>query len=212
MSTRNIFKVLGPLLGLMIGLFTNMDPLHPHVSYMTGVAVWMCVWWFSEAVSFAVTALVPVLMLPILGISDVKTVAQQYSDSIIFLFFGGFMLAFAIVKWNLHKRIAFKILSIMGTKASTILFGIMISTFLISNWISNTATTVMLFSAVFALIHETKLHIQKHASKFAAALLLGLAFSATIGGMATPVGTPPNMYFFKTYQHTFPEHNLNFFT
>lgn len=178
---------------------------------MAGVAVWMCTWWFSEAVSLAITALIPVLMLPVLGISDCKTVSQQYTDSIIFLFIGGFMLAFAIEKWHLHKRIALKILTIVGTKPSTILFGVMISTYLISNWISNTATTMMLFGAVFALVHETKEYIHKNSGKFAAALLLGLAFSATIGGMATPVGTPPNMYFFKAYKEAFPLANdLNF--
>jgi solute carrier family 13 (sodium-dependent dicarboxylate transporter), member 2/3/5 len=146
-----------------------------------------------------------VLVLPVLGISDCKSVAQQYTDSIIFLFIGGFMLAFAIEKWHLHKRIALKILSIVGTKPTTILFGVMISTYLISNWISNTATTMMLFGAVFALIQETKLYIKENSGKFAAALLLGLAFSATIGGLATPVGTPPNMYFFKAFKQAFPE-------
>lgn len=178
---------------------------------MAGVAVWMCVWWFTEAVSLAVTALIPVLMLPVLGLADCKSVAQQYSDSIIFLFIGGFMLAFAIEKWELHKRIALKILSIVGTKPSTILFGVMISTYLISNWISNTATTMMLFGAVFALIQETKHYIKANSMNFSAALLLGLAFAATIGGLATPVGTPPNMYFFKAYKEAFPQNtDLNF--
>jgi sodium-dependent dicarboxylate transporter 2/3/5 len=178
---------------------------------MAGITAWMCVWWFTEAVGLAVTALIPVLMLPVLGISDCKSVAQQYSDSIIFLFIGGFMLAFAIEKWHLHKRIALKILSVVGTKPSTVLFGVMISTYLISNWISNTATTMMLFGAVFALIQETKNYISKNSGKFAAALLLGLAFSATIGGLATPVGTPPNMYFFKAYKEAFPlTTDLNF--
>jgi solute carrier family 13 (sodium-dependent dicarboxylate transporter), member 2/3/5 len=179
---------------------------------MAGVAVWMCIWWFSEAVNLAITALVPVFILPILGISNAKDIAQQYSDSIIFLFIGGFMLAFAIEKWNFHKRIALKILSKVGHSPSTILLGVMLSSFLISNWISNTATTMMLFSAVFALIQETKEHITGKSKKFGAALLLGLAFSATIGGMATPVGTPPNMYFFKAFKEAFPlESNLNFF-
>ncbi len=174
---------------------------------MAGITVWMCVWWFSEAVSLAVTALIPVLLLPVLGISDAKTVSQQYTDSIIFLFIGGFMLAFAIEKWHLHKRIALKILAIVGTKPTTILLGVMVSSYLISNWISNTATTMMLFGAVFALIQETKLYIKENSGKFAAAILLGLAFSATIGGLATPVGTPPNMYFFKAFKQAFPESN-----
>lgn len=178
---------------------------------MAGITVWMCIWWFSEAVSLAVTALIPVLMLPVLGISDCKSVSQQYTDSIIFLFIGGFMLAFAIEKWQLHRRIALKVLSVVGTNPSTVLLGVMLSTYLISNWISNTATTMMLFSAVFALIHETKQYIEKNSNKFAAALLLGLAFSATIGGLATPVGTPPNMYFFKAFKQAYANNDtLNF--
>lgn len=198
-------------MALVFWFFIELDENNHQVSLMAGVAMWMVVWWFSEAVSLAVTALVPVLMLPVLGIADCKTVSQQYTDSIVFLFIGGFMLAFAIEKWHLHKRIALKILCIVGTKPSTILFGVMISTYLISNWISNTATTMMLFGAVFALVHETKEYIHKNSGKFAAALLLGLAFSATIGGLATPVGTPPNMYFFKAYKEAFPLANdLNF--
>lgn len=206
-NKRYIFQILGPLLAVLIWLFVDLDAGNPKVSLMAGVAVWMVTWWFTEAVGLAVTALVPVLMLPVLGIADCKTVSQQYSDSIIFLFIGGFMMAFAIEKWNFHKRIALKILSVVGKNAATILFGVMLSTYLISNWISNTATTMMLFGAVFALIQETKTYITKNSKKFAAALLLGLAFSATIGGLATPVGTPPNMYFFKAFKQAFPENN-----
>lgn len=210
-NKRYIFQLLGPLLALLFWFVIELDPNNHQVSLMAGVALWMCTWWFTEAVGLAVTALVPVFILPVLGISDSKSVAQQYSDSIIFLFIGGFMLAFAIEKWNFHKRIALKILSLVGKNPSTILAGVMLSTYLISNWISNTATTMMLFSAVFALIQETKEHIKKNDHRFAAALLLGLAFSATIGGMATPVGTPPNMYFFKEYHQAFPDSNdLNF--
>jgi sodium-dependent dicarboxylate transporter 2/3/5 len=210
--TRNhIFQLLGPLIAVLFWIFVDLDPANPKVTIMAGIALWMCTWWFTEAVSLAVTALVPVLMLPALGIADCKTVSQQYSDSIIFLFIGGFMMAFAIEKWNFHKRIALKILSIVGHSPSTILLGVMISTYLISNWISNTATTMMLFTAVLALINETKNYISRNFNGFASALLLGLAFSATIGGMATPVGTPPNMYFFKAYHQAYPEAtDLNF--
>lgn len=214
MSSRLLkysYQLAGPLLAALVWIFADLDPARPQVTLMAGVAVWMCVWWFTEAVGLAVTALIPVLFLPILGIADVKSVAQQYSDSIIFLFIGGFMLAFAIEKWSFHKRIALKILSLVGSSPGTILFGVMLSTYLISNWISNTATTMMLFSAVFALIQETKHHIGKNREKFASALLLGLAFSATVGGLATPVGTPPNMYFFKAYKEAYPAAtDLNF--
>lgn len=210
-NKRYIFQLFGPFLALLFWFFIELDQSNHNVSLMAGVALWMCTWWFTEAVNLAVTALIPVFILPVLGLSDCKSVAQQYSDSIIFLFIGGFMLAFAIEKWNFHKRIALKILSLVGKSPSTILMGIMISTYLISNWISNTATTMMLFSAVFALISETKEHIKSNNHRFAAALLLGLAFSATIGGMATPVGTPPNMYFFKAYHQAFPlNDDLNF--
>jgi len=210
-NKKYFFQILGPLLAVLVWLFADLDPNNKQTTLMAGITVWMCVWWFTEAVSLAVTALIPVLMLPVLGIADCKSVAQQYSDSIIFLFIGGFMLAFAIEKWQLHKRIALKILSVVGTKPATVLFGVMISTYLISNWISNTATTMMLFGAVFALIQETKHYIEKNSGKFAAALLLGLAFSATIGGLATPVGTPPNMYFFKAFKEAFPDStDLNF--
>ncbi len=215
--SKNTIKYLliasGPLAALCIWLFTNLDAANPKVTLMAGVAIWMSIWWFTEAVGLAVTALVPFLVMPILGIASTKAVAQQYTDSIIFLFIGGFMLAFAIEKWNLHKRIALKILSVVGTKPANILFGVMLSAYLISNWISNTATTMMLFGAVLALIHETDEFITGTKSKnnFAAAVLLGLAFAATIGGMATPVGTPPNMYFFKAYKEAFPTLNdLNF--
>ena len=211
MQTLTFNNILGPLLAMLFWFFIDLDKDNHQVSLMAGVAIWMVVWWFSEAVNLAVTALVPVLMLPVLGIADCKSVSQQYTDSIVFLFIGGFMLAFAIEKWQLHKRIALKILSVVGTKPATVLLGVMISTYLISNWISNTATTMMLFGAVFALVQETKEYIAKNSGKFAAALLLGLAFSATIGGMATPVGTPPNMYFFKAYKEAFPDAgDLNF--
>lgn len=210
-TKKYFFQVLGPVLALFFWLFVELDSSNHKVSLMASVAIWMCVWWFTEAVSLAVTALIPVLILPVLGIADCKTVSQQYTDSIVFLFIGGFMLAFAIEKWQLHKRIALKILSVVGTNPSTILFGVMVSTYLISNWISNTATTMMLFGAVFALVHETKEFIEKNSGKFSAALLLGLAFSATIGGMATPVGTPPNMYFFKAFKEAYPQStDLNF--
>ena len=123
------------------------------------------------------------------------------------------MIAFAIEKWDLHKRIAVKILSVVGTKPTSILLGVMLTAYLISNWISNTATCMMLFSAVLALILETEKYIDsdKQRKRFAAALLLGLAYAATIGGLATPVGTPPNMYFFKAYKEAYPAANdLNF--
>ncbi len=207
MNRQRFFQFLGPALAALLWCFTDLSPGHPQVTQMAGITVWMCTWWFSEAVGFGVTAMVPVLVMPLFGLANVTDVAHQYTDSIIFLFIGGFMLAFAIEKWNFHKRIALKILSLVGQSPNTILMGVMLSAWLISNWISNTATTMMLFSAVVALVQETSKHMRQNQHKFAAALLLGLAFSATIGGMATPVGTPPNMYFFRSYLEHYPDNN-----
>lgn len=210
-SSKIIAPLAGPLTCILFVFFISLDDKNPHISYMAGITLWMSIWWFTEAIHLAVTALIPFLFIPLLGIGEAKIVAQQYSDSIIFLFLGGFMIAFAIEKYDLHRRVALKILSIVGHNPKSVLFGIMLSTYLISNWISNTATTMMLFGAVLALITEMEKHISKNQQKFAAAMLLALAYSATIGGMATPVGTPPNMFFFKEYLKNFPDlHDLNF--
>lgn len=201
----------GPLLFGLFAFILRLDEKNPHIGYMAGITLWMATWWFTEAVHLAVTALIPFLLIPLMGIAEAKVVAQQYSDSIIFLFLGGFMLAFAIEKYDLHRRVALKILSLMGSNPKSVLFGMMLSTYLISNWISNTATTIMLFGAVLALVLELEKHIPVGHAKFASAMLLGLAYSATIGGMATPVGTPPNMFFFKEYLKNYPDlHDLNF--
>jgi sodium-dependent dicarboxylate transporter 2/3/5 len=210
-KSRLLAIAAGPLTCILFVFFIHLDEKNPLISYMAGITLWMAIWWFTEAVHLAVTAFIPFLFIPLFGIAEAKIVAQQYSDSIIFLFLGGFMLAFAIEKYDLHRRIALKVLSVVGSDPSSVLFGVMLSTYLISNWISNTATTIMLFGAVLALVIELEKHIPKNHAKFAAAMLLGLAYSATIGGMATPVGTPPNMFFFKEYLKNYPElHDLNF--
>ncbi|MDP1747663.1 MAG: SLC13 family permease, partial [Bacteroidota bacterium] len=147
------------------------------------------------------------------GIADSKTTAYQYMDPIIFLFIGGFIIAFAIERWHLHQRIALKILMNVGTSPSRILLGIMLTSYLISMWISNTATVMMLLSAVLAVIIQIEKHFKEehHSHKMASALLIGLAYSATIGGMATLVGTPTNMIFFREYTEKFPLNNdMNF--
>ncbi|MFN6038613.1 MAG: SLC13 family permease, partial [Bacteroidota bacterium] len=153
---NNKFKYLaiasGPLAALSIWLLADLQPGNPATTYMAGISIWMCIWWMTEAVNLAVTALLPILLFPLLKIAPIESVAPQYTDSIIFLFIGGFMLAFAIEKWGLHKRIALRILSAVGSNPNKILFGVMITAYLISNWISNTATTIMLLSAVISLI------------------------------------------------------------
>lgn len=213
-SAKQIKLLLGPLSAAIIFFGFDLMPGNPLVTRMAAVAVWMAVWWLTEAIHLAVTALLPIILLPILGIADSKTTAFQYMDPIIFLFIGGFIIAFAIERWNLHKRIALKILMLVGTSPSRILFGVMLTSYLISMWISNTATVMMLLSAVLAVIVQIEQHFKEehHSHKMASALLIGLAYSATIGGMATLVGTPTNMIFLREYSEKFPGNNdMNFF-
>lgn len=213
--SRNIKLILGPFAAFIIYVSFDLSPGNPMVTKMAAVAAWMAIWWLTEAVHLAVTALLPIILLPLLGIADSKTTAYQYMDPIIFLFIGGFIIAFAIERWQLHQRIALKILMHVGTSPSRILFGIMLTSYLISMWISNTATVMMLISAVLAIIVQIEKHFKEehHSHKMSSALLIGLAYSATIGGMATLVGTPTNMIFLREYTEKFPLNNdVNFFS
>lgn len=158
------------------------------------VASWMIIWWITEVVSISVTALLPLVLIPLLDISDIKTVAANYAHPIVFLFFGGFVIALALQKVNLHRRIALTILKITGTSANGVILGFMLSTALMSMWISNTASTVVMLpiaSSVIDLLIKEGESTRGHRN-FALAIMLGIAFSANIGGIATLVGTPPN--------------------
>ena len=206
LSTPRIKTAAGPIAALLVMLFADLDPGNPMVTRMAAVAVWMAIWWLTEAVHLAVTSLVPFIMLPLLGIAPAQEVSAEYMDQVIFLFIGGFLISFAIERWELHQRIALRILTLSGTRPGSILAGIMITSFLISMWISNTATVMMLLSAVLAIVHMTgKNEFAKSNSGFHKAILIGLAYSATIGGMSTLVGTPPNMVFVRTFSEAYPD-------
>ncbi len=212
--SKKVKIILGPLLFAIIYFGFDLVQGSPLVTKMAAVTVWMAYWWLTEAVHLAVTALLPMILMPVLGIADSKTTAFQYMDPIIFLFIGGFIIAFAIERWKLHQRIALKILMLVGTSPSRILLGVMLTSYLISMWISNTATVMMLLSAVLAVIVQIEKHFKEehHSHKMASALMIGLAYSATIGGMATLVGTPTNMIFLREYNERFPDANdMNFF-
>ena len=212
---HRIHILLGPLCAwLSVQLFYSFSELDVKAVFMIGVAVWMAWWWMTEVVPVAITAMLPMILLPVFGIASAKETGTKYMDSILFLYIGGFILAFALEKWNLHKRVAFKILSVAGTKPSRILMGVMFTSFFISMWISNTATVMMLLAAVLALISEMDNHYNdpKFKRNLAAALLIGLAYAASIGGMATLVGTPTNMIFYREYTNNFPEaKDMDFF-
>lgn len=205
---KNVISLLklasGPLAAVLLLLLVDLVPGKPEVTRMAAVTIWVALWWLTEAVHIAVTAFVPLIFMPLWGIADVKLVAAQYMDQVIFLFIGGFLLAFGIERWDLHRRLSLKILLTLGSSPARLLLGIMSCAFFLSMWVSNTATVMMLLSAVMSLVGQTERHAPNTAKPLATALLLGLAYSASIGGMATLVGTPTNMIFAGYYRQNYP--------
>src|SRR5210317_1414667 len=197
----------GPLVGLLIFFVFDLNPDRPETTATLAVALWMAIWWISESVPLAVTALLPVALFPLMGIMDGKMVSSTYFNHVIFLFIGGFLIALAMQKWNLHKRIALKILLFTGTKPARILLGFMLATAFLSMWISNTATTMMMVPiliSVISQIEDQTIEGGKVKNSYSIGLLLGVAYSASIGGMMTLVGTPPNLSFTRIFQIMFP--------
>lgn len=191
-------KIIGLLLGPLVFLIVLNLPFElvsEKGDAVIAIAAWMVIWWITEAVSISVTALLPLLLFPLLKIMSVGDVGANYGSPIIFLFFGGFVLALALEKVNLHKRIALNIIRITGTTPNKVVLGFMIATASLSMWISNTATTVVMLpiamSVISLLINDAD-GFTKDDKNFALSVMLGIAFSANAGGIATVIGTPPN--------------------
>ena len=195
---------LAPLAALVFALVADISPGHPHVTRMAAVAMLMAVWWMTEAIPLAATALLPLVLFPLLGIMPAKAVAPQYLNDTIFLFVGAFVVALSIQRWNLHRRIALGVLRVVGSTPARLLLGFMVATALLSMWISNTATAMMMVPiamAVLARMQET--HGEAATRRLAVGLLIGIAWGASIGGMATLIGTPPNLSFARILKTTF---------
>lgn len=172
---------------------------------MAAVALLMAIWWISEAIPLAATALVPVALFPLLGIMPGKTTAGLYFNHIIFLFIGGFIVALAMERWNLHKRIALKLILLIGLSPRRLVLGFMAATAFLSMWISNTATTMMMVPIILAIVLKLEESAdEKEVHRLTLALFLGTAYAASIGGMATLIGTPPNLSFARIYSIYFP--------
>jgi len=197
LSFKLIGLFLGPILFGIVLSFQHSGYLDPLAFRVLGVALWMIIWWMSEAAPMAVTALLPIILFPVLGIFSLKEATTPYASPIIFLFMGGFLIALGLEEHGLHKRIALRLIKITGTSSNGIILGFMIATAFLSMWISNTATTIMMLPIALSVINLVK-HDSLDAkgfNHFAIALMLGIAYAANIGGVATIIGTPPNVVF-----------------
>jgi sodium-dependent dicarboxylate transporter 2/3/5 len=192
--SRKLGLALGPIIFL---IFVNLpfELVSEKGDPVIAVALWMLFWWITEAVSISVTALLPLLLFPLLKILPIAEVGANYGSPIVFLFFGGFVMALALEKVNLHKRIALNIIRLTGTTPNKVVLGFMIATAALSMWISNTASTVVMLPIALSVINlliNDEDGFTKNDQNFALSVMLGIAFSANAGGIATVIGTPPN--------------------
>jgi sodium-dependent dicarboxylate transporter 2/3/5 len=198
MGTKIIAGILGPLLFALVLIFFHPEGLSSQANAVLACTIWVAVWWIFEVTDIAVTALLPIILFPLTGALAISETTAAYGHKYIFLYMGGFILAITIEKWNLHKRIALSIINILGAGISRIILGFMLDTAFMSMWISNTATAVMMLPIGLAIIKQLKDHPDTPEDEnelFGKALMLSIAYSASIGGMATLFGTPPNLVF-----------------
>lgn len=201
-SARQIGFFLGPVFFMLLLIVLPEGLISPGASKVLALAAWIITWWVTEAAPIPVTALIPLVAFPLLGVMTIKDASAQYANPIIFLFMGGFMIALALEKHRLHERIALNLIRVTGTSGNGIILGFMISTGFISMWISNTATAMMMLPIALSVIRllnnggDLKPHeLPKPERNFALGLLLMVGYAATLGGLATIIGTPPNVVF-----------------
>jgi len=203
---QTIGLVAGPVVALAILLAFDLDPDNPLVTRTAAVAALMAIWWMTEAIPIPATALLPVALFPLMGVMKGGDTAGAYFNSIIFLFIGGFIMALAMQKWRLHRRIALRIILALGTGRRRLILGFMVATAFLSMWISNTAATMMMVPIALAIISRLKEEDSPAAlGRFPVGLLIGIAYAASIGGLATLIGTPPNQALAQIFHIYFPE-------
>ncbi len=206
MKTKQIGLFLGPALFIIIRYFLELDGLSDQGNAVLASTVWVAIWWITEAIPIAATSLLPIILFPLSGGLPLDDTTSSFGHRYIFLYIGGFILALAIEKWNLHKRIALNIIKLIGTDVRKIILGFMIATAFLSMWISNTATAVMMLPIGIAIIKQMKDLKSTPEDEnliFGKALMLSIAFSASIGGVATLIGTPPNLVFAGVVQEIY---------
>ncbi|GIN19881.1 MAG TPA: SLC13/DASS family transporter [Bacillus bacterium] len=207
---QKIGLILGPLLFILTQLFFAPEGLSAEGKSVLAVTLWVATWWVTEAIPIPAASLLPIILLPMTGAMDGSDVTASYGDPIIFLFLGGFFIAIAMEKWNLHKRIALTIISLIGTNVQRIVLGFMIATGFLSMWVSNTAAVMMMIPIGTAIVYQAAAAM-KGTSKtdpddyrnFEKGVILAIGYAGTIGGLGTLIGTPPNIILAATINKLF---------
>jgi solute carrier family 13 (sodium-dependent dicarboxylate transporter), member 2/3/5 len=201
-SAKKIGFVAGPLLFILSLFLIGPTFISPNANKVLGLALWIIVWWITEAVPISITAFLPLVLFPFMGVMKMSEAAAPYANPIIFLFMGGFLLALALEKHRLHERIALNLVKVTGTSGNGIILGFMLATSAISMWISNTATAMMMLPIALSVINLLKSdpngsheNLPKGERNFAIGLMLMVGYASSIGGIATIIGTPPNVVF-----------------
>lgn len=205
-NTKRIGLFLGPILFIVIRLFFKPEGLSIEAIGVLASTSWIAVWWITEAIPIAATALLPIVLFPLSGSLDIASTTESFGHKYVFLYLGGFIIAIAIEKWNLHKRIALNIINLIGSNIKKIILGFMVATAFLSMWISNTATSVMMLPIGIAIIKQLKDNPETDKDEnliFGKALMLAIAYSASIGGIATLIGTPPNLVLAGVVEETY---------
>ena len=195
-KTKLLGLVLGPLSFILILFFFHPVGLSEQANAVLASTVWIAIWWITEAIPIAVTALLPLVLFPLSGGLELSATSGSFGHKYVFLYMGGFIIAIAIEKWNLHRRIALNIINFIGSDVRKIILGFMVATAFLSMWISNTATAVMMLPIGLAIIKQLEDNpdtVEDENKTFGKALMLAIAYSASIGGVATLIGTPPNL-------------------
>ena len=202
--SRRFNIILGPSLFFifyfLIHPFAGMNS-ESHAIFCS--VLWIATWWITEAIPIPVTSLLPLVLFPLTGGLDLKLTASSYGDKIIYFYMAGFFLAIAIEKWNLHKRIALNIINVVGYNKKSMVLGFMIATAFLSMWLSNTATSIMMLPIGIAIVSQVSIKNTILNSNFGKVLMLGIAYSASIGGFATIYGTPPNLILLSNIEEYF---------
>ena len=202
--SRRFKIILGPsLFFIFYFLIHPFDGMNSQSHAIFCSVLWIATWWITEAIPIPVTSLLPLVLFPLTGGLDLKLTASSYGDKIIYFYMAGFFLAIAMEKWNLHKRIALNIINVVGYNKKSMVLGFMIATAFLSMWLSNTSTSIMMLPIGIAIVSQVSLKNNILNSNFGKVLMLGIAYSASIGGFATIYGTPPNLILLSNIEEYF---------